>query len=93
MSHDAAEVDAYVADPLCGFAASVSLWLDLMTLSREGGGAQALARLPSELPIYLVGGGEDPATSKGEDMLWLEKTAQESRRTTRDDDRLFRHAT
>lgn len=73
LSHDAAEVDAYVADPLCGFAASVSLWLDLMTLSREGGGAQALARLPSELPIYLVGGGEDPATSKGDDMLWLEK--------------------
>jgi alpha-beta hydrolase superfamily lysophospholipase len=73
LSHDKAEVNAYVADPLCGFSATVSMWLDLMVLSRQGGDAERLARLPKDLPIYLVGGGEDPATANGEDMLWLEK--------------------
>jgi alpha-beta hydrolase superfamily lysophospholipase len=95
LSHDAAEVDAYVADPRCGFAASVSLWLDLMTLSRQGGDLERLARLPGDLPIYLVGGGEDPATSKGEDMLWLEKRLQKAgaRRVTTVIYRNMRHET
>ncbi|MCV3764645.1 alpha/beta fold hydrolase [Rhizobium sp. TRM95796] len=78
LSHDAAEVDAYVADPRCGFAASVSLWLDLMTLSRQGGDPSRLARLPPDLPVYLVGGGEDPATARGADMIWLENRLRKS---------------
>jgi alpha-beta hydrolase superfamily lysophospholipase len=95
LSHDRAEVDAYVADPLCGFAASVSLWLDLMTLSRQGGNPNRLARLPPDLPIYLVGGGEDPATAHGADMLWLEKRLQKigARRLTTVIYRNMRHET
>ncbi|WP_137154584.1 alpha/beta hydrolase [Rhizobium sp. FKL33] len=95
LSHDAAEVDAYVADPLCGFAASVSMWLDLMTLSRQGGELRRLARLPADLPIYLVGGGEDPATNNGADMLWLEKRLKKSgaRRVTTAIYRNMRHET
>lgn len=95
LSHDAAEVDAYVADPLCGRAASVSLWLDLMTLSRQGGAASRLARLPGELPIYLVGGGEDPATTNAADMLWLERQLSKAgaRRVTTVIYRDMRHET
>lgn len=69
LSHDAGEVDAYIADPLCGFGASVSLWLDLLTLAFRAPGL--LNRLPTGLPLYLVGGAEDPATRNGQDILWL----------------------
>ena len=69
LSHDPAIVDAYIADPLCGFDASVSLWLDLFELTFR---APKLARrLPKDFPIHLVGGAEDPATNGGREILWL----------------------
>ncbi|OHV84222.1 alpha/beta hydrolase [Rhizobium sp. LCM 4573] len=69
LSHDPEIVDTYIADPLCGFDASVSLWLDLFELTFR---APKLAhRLPKDLPIHLVGGTEDPATDYGRAVLWL----------------------
>ncbi|MGV3548875.1 alpha/beta fold hydrolase [Rhizobium sp.] len=71
LSRDEAEVAKYVADPLCGFDCSVSLWLDLIGMAHAGGLDANLARLPKDLPINLVGGGEDPATDRGAAMTWL----------------------
>ncbi|KQW28876.1 lysophospholipase [Rhizobium sp. Root274] len=71
LSRDPAEVDTYIADPLCGFDASVSLWQDLFRLTFAGASPENLARLPSGLPVYLVGGGQDPATNKGREIRWL----------------------
>lgn len=69
LSHDPAVVDAYIADPLCGFDASVSLWLDLFELTFR---APKLAnRLPKDMPVHLVGGAEDPATNRGREIQWL----------------------
>lgn len=72
LSRDPAEVDKYVADPLCGFSASVQLWIDLI----EGGKAAAsianLARIPRTLPIYVIAGARDPVggnTKQLEPML------------------------
>jgi alpha-beta hydrolase superfamily lysophospholipase len=71
LSRDTAEVEKYIADPLCGFDCSVSLWIDLLGMARAGGLRENLARLPKDLPINLVGGGQDPATDKGKAMTWL----------------------
>jgi alpha-beta hydrolase superfamily lysophospholipase len=71
LSRDPAEVDAYIADPLCGFDASVSLWQDLFRLAVSGASGERLALLPRSLPVYLVGGGQDPATNKGREIRWL----------------------
>lgn len=71
LSRDPAEVDAYIADPLCGFDASVSLWQDLFRLTFAGASSENLARLPKGLTVYLVGGGQDPATNKGREIRWL----------------------
>lgn len=71
LSHDAAEVSRYIDDPLCGFDASVSLWIDLFALAFQGARADRLRRLPQDLPIHLVGGGEDPATNGGREIRWL----------------------
>ncbi|PDS46772.1 alpha/beta hydrolase [Rhizobium anhuiense] len=71
LSHRPDEVDKYVTDPLCGFDASVSLWLDLFELTFRGPQKIRLDRLPRDMPVHLVGGGEDPATERGKAVLWL----------------------
>ena len=71
LSRDEDEVARYVADPLCGFDCSVSLWIDLIGMALAGGLRENLARLPKDLPVSLVGGGQDPATDRGSAMSWL----------------------
>src|SRR5690606_27299893 len=71
LSRDEAEIAKYIADPLCGFDCSVSLWIDLLGMALAGGLRENLSRLPKDLPVNLVGGGEDPATDRGRAMTWL----------------------
>lgn len=66
LSRDPAQVDAYIADPLCGF-----------TVSDEGMGSMFAkigdltppvmrGRIRPELPLYLFIGDQDPVSHKGE---------------------------
>lgn len=71
LSHDKAQVDAYIADPLCGFDASVSLWLDIFTLIGRLPERLRAAHAARDLPVHLLGGGADPATGGGTSVLWL----------------------
>lgn len=73
LSRDPLAVDAYIADPLCGFDACVSLWLDLFAMSFDAPLPASLKRLPRNLPIHLVGGTGDPATNHGKAVSWLEE--------------------
>ena len=71
-----AEVDAYVADPLCGGDISIALWQDILAWVRQN--RAGLAGLAGELPVHLVGGGQDPATRNGKavsDLAALMKNA------------------
>ena len=65
LSHDAAEVDAYIADPLCGWAPSISMWRDVFDLIFAGADIRKYQTVPRDIPINLVGGAEDPATDGG----------------------------
>lgn len=60
-----AEVDAYIADPLCGWDASVGMWQDVFSMIFAGAEIDAAASTAKALPFYLVGGGQDPATDFG----------------------------
>jgi alpha-beta hydrolase superfamily lysophospholipase len=71
LSRDPAEVDKYIADPLCGFDASTSLWLDIFELSFRAPQKAHLGRLPRDFPIHLVGGRQDPATDHAKAVEWL----------------------
>ncbi|MDA4846529.1 alpha/beta fold hydrolase [Hoeflea poritis] len=71
LSHDPQQVDAYIEDPLCGWDASVALWQDLFAMGYRGSDRAALAALPPALPVYLVGGGQDPATGNGRAVTWI----------------------
>ncbi|MGF9563900.1 alpha/beta hydrolase [Neorhizobium sp. JUb45] len=95
LSRDHAAVDAYIADPLCGFNASVSLWLDIFDLTFRGTETDRLETLPKTLPIHLVGGGRDPATGNGQAIKWLSRRLQTLSMTnvTCNIDRDMRHET
>jgi alpha-beta hydrolase superfamily lysophospholipase len=60
LSSDEQEVDAYVADPLCGGPFASGLWRDLTGGMLAIASDDALSRIPADLPILITGGGADP---------------------------------
>ena len=67
LSRDEAEVDKYIADPRCGGPFTAGLWRDLTSLLLRLGSDEAINRIPSDLPILITGGSEDPVG--GEDGM------------------------
>lgn len=65
LSRDPAEVDKYVADPLCGFDNSVQGWIDLLGGLLYIRSSERQRRLPKGLPIYLLSGMADPVGEMG----------------------------
>jgi alpha-beta hydrolase superfamily lysophospholipase len=60
LSRDAAEVDKYVADPLCGFECSTQLWQDVFAGLVEICSDAHIARMPKGLPVLIIAGERDP---------------------------------
>ena len=71
ISRDTTEVDAYMADPLCGFRPTVQLWIDL--LDALGGVAQPARQMhiPKRLPIYLISGMRDSVSANARGVKQL----------------------
>jgi len=63
LSRDTAEVDKYIADPLCGFESTVQLYIDLLEGLRETANPSRQVRIPKDLPIYIFNGSRDPVAS------------------------------
>lgn len=60
LSRDDAEVDRYIADPLCGGPHTIGLWQDLLGGLLEISSDSALQRIAADLPILISGGDADP---------------------------------
>lgn len=60
LSRDAAMVDAYVADPLCGFTVSDASRRSMLEVTMAAYAPDALARIPRGLALNLFTGSEDP---------------------------------
>jgi len=71
LSRDTAEVDAYIADPLCGWEASVGMWQTVFGFAAAGTQDDSFARIRRDMPVNLVGGAEDPATDGGKAVTRL----------------------
>jgi len=65
LSRDAAEVDKYVADPLCGFPMTTQTWNDLMRGLIQIEAPALQARVPKHLPVYIFAGDTDPVGRAG----------------------------
>lgn len=62
LSRDETRVDAYIADPLCGWDASVAMWQDVFDFIFVGADNKNLVKLPIGLPLHIHGSAQDPAT-------------------------------
>ncbi len=62
LSRDNAEVDRYIADPLCGFRCTNQLWLDLLEGLQRITAPASLKQIAPQLPILIIGGDHDPVS-------------------------------
>lgn len=60
LSRDAVQVDAYVADPLCGFSATPASMMSIFGAAAGLFEPGALDRVRKDLPLYLFAGDKDP---------------------------------
>jgi alpha-beta hydrolase superfamily lysophospholipase len=74
LSRDEAEVDKYVADPMCGDSAPLTIGfvLDMMRNGAETWQPANERLVPNELPILLITGEEDPVSEGARTVRELE---------------------
>jgi alpha-beta hydrolase superfamily lysophospholipase len=79
LSRDQAEVDKYIADPLCGFDSVGGARIRAnMASRRSGGGRELLKNIRSDLPCLLVAGDKDPVNNNLEGLYLLERLWREA---------------
>lgn len=64
LSRDPAQVDAYVADPRCGFGLSQVDGKQMFASARQLADPERLAGLRSDLPVYVAVGDQDPVNGQ-----------------------------
>lgn len=65
LTRDEAVVDAYIADPLCGFTASCGLLRDMMQGIYYVEQGKNLRNMKKHLPVFFIAGAEDPVGAFG----------------------------
>lgn len=65
LTRDENEVDAYIADPLCGFLFTAAGYRDMFTLLQNVSGKAWYRSVPAELPMLLISGSMDPVGGYG----------------------------
>ena len=83
LSRDPKEVDAYVADPLCGAPFSTQLAIDLLDALPGLLSANRLAGIRKDLPVYVFSGEKDPVGPNLQGLIDALRTAGLTRLTTR----------
>lgn len=66
LTRDEASVDAYIADPLCGFSVTAGLVRDMMIGLRFNQEPENLRHMKKTLPVLFLSGGDDPVSDYGE---------------------------
>lgn len=76
LSTDPAVVDAYCADPACGFMFSVGAYQALMMLVGYLSTVDCAGGAPENLPVLFIAGAEDPVGNKGKGVRKAAKLLQ-----------------
>jgi alpha-beta hydrolase superfamily lysophospholipase len=70
LSRDPAQVDAYIADPRCGFGLDPSGVRSLRDAAARTADPAAVAGIRKGFPLYVISGTDDPVHAG---LLWLDK--------------------
>src|SRR5271163_4176541 len=76
LSRDPAAVDAYEADPLCGFGINKQAMETMAASAIRLADPAALSQIRKDLPIYIFAGDKDPINH---DLEWLKPLAERYR--------------
>lgn len=76
LSRSADQVDRYIDDPLCGFQCTNQLWVDLLSGISRLFSRENKARMPLDMPVYVMSGARDPLISKKKQLYRLKKEFQ-----------------
>jgi alpha-beta hydrolase superfamily lysophospholipase len=71
LSRDEAEVDLYLADPLCGFGVNAAGAAGMIARAADFGNPDVLAGVRNDLPIYVMSGSADPLAGGGDLITML----------------------
>jgi alpha-beta hydrolase superfamily lysophospholipase len=82
LSRDEKEVDAYVADPLCGFPFSTQLAIDVLDALPGLIAPERLAKIRKDFPVYVFSGESDPVGANIKGLIDALKSAGITRLTT-----------
>jgi alpha-beta hydrolase superfamily lysophospholipase len=69
LSRDESVIDAYLADPLCGFGIDSASAKEMFAGARRLADPAQVARMPRGLPVYVAVGSMDPVNG-GLTLLW-----------------------
>ena len=64
LSRDEHEVDKYLADPLCGFSVNEAGLISIFASGAAAADPARLARIQSDLPVYIFAGDQDPVNDR-----------------------------
>ncbi len=70
-------VDTYLADPLCGFTCTSAFFYDLFSGIDFANDPKHLKQMPTELPIILLSGQDDPVGGMGKEVLKLKERLED----------------
>jgi alpha-beta hydrolase superfamily lysophospholipase len=70
LSRDAAQVDAYIADPRCGFGLDPAAVRSLRDAAGRTADPAAVAGIRKGFPLYILSGTDDPVHAG---LVWLDK--------------------
>ena len=83
LSRDEKEVDAFVADPFCGFPFTTQLAIDVLDALPRVTGPASLAAIRKDMPLYVFSGERDPVGANIKGLISDLKAAGFTRLTTR----------
>jgi alpha-beta hydrolase superfamily lysophospholipase len=83
LSRDERQVDAFVADPLCGFPFTTQLAIDVLDALPHVTSRKSLATIRKDLPIYVFSGERDPVGANIKGLIQDLKAAGFTELTTR----------
>ncbi|MDR0526500.1 MAG: alpha/beta hydrolase [Spirochaetaceae bacterium] len=73
LSRDEAEVDSFIADPMCGHLPSLGFYRDLLYILKTIHKDRNIKKISNSLPVYVFSGDRDPVGGMGKNVSALVK--------------------